>query len=230
MRVFVGTSGFSYDAWKGNFYPADLPSAKMLAFYATQLSTVEINNTFYRMPTAKAVNGWGAQVPDGFKLVLKAPQRITHKKAFDESADGIAFFFQSAALLGDKLGPVLFQFPPWLKKDLAKLRAFLALPPKGHRLALEFRHESWFDEETYEVLRGAEASLVVAETDDTPAQLVSGGRFGYLRLRKTAYGPGELEAWAQRVKAQPWEEAFVFFKHEDEGKGPAFAKQFSAFL
>jgi uncharacterized protein YecE (DUF72 family) len=225
MRIYVGTSGYSYDQWKGHFYPEDLASSKMLAYYASQLETVEINNSFYRMPTAKTVEGWGSQVGDGFRFSLKAPQRITHRKAFTESADSVSFFFESAALLGPKLGPVLFQFPPWLQKELDKLKAFLALMPKDRRIAMEFRHASWFAEDTYDVLRQAGVSLVVSETDEASAPLVQAGAFGYLRLRKTEYREGEIEAWAQRIQAQPWQEAYVFFKHEDEGKGPAFARQ-----
>jgi len=230
MRVFVGTSGFSYDQWKGPFYPVDLPSSKMLGFYATQLSTVEINNTFYRMPTAKTVTGWGGQVPEGFRFALKAPQRITHSKAFAESGDSVAFFFEAAKELGDKLGPCLFQFPPWLRKDLDKLKAFAALLPKDRRVAMEFRHASWFDDETYAALKDANISLVLSETDENSPPLVPVGAFGYLRLRKTSYADGELEKWAERIQSQPWPEAYVFFKHEDEGKGPAYAKEIAPFL
>src|SRR5580692_7638254 len=183
----------------------------MLGFYATQLSTVEINNSFYRMPTPKTVNGWGAQVPDTFRFALKATQRITHTKAFAESGDSVAFFFQSVAELGPKLGPVLFQFPPWLQKDLDKLRAFLALLPKDRRIALEFRHATWFAEDAYEVMRQAGVSLVLAQTDEADPPLVPVGTFGYLRLRKTAYAEGEIEAWAKRILAMPWEEAYVYF-------------------
>jgi len=230
VRLYVGTSGFSYDQWKGPFYPEDLPSSKMLAYYATQLSTVEINNTFYRMPTSKTVLGWGEQVPDTFRFTLKAPQRITHRKAFDESQDSLSFFFKSASELGAKLGPVLFQFPPWLKKDLAKLKTFLAALPKGGRVAMEFRNASWFDDETYAALKDAGIALVLSETDEESPNLVVTGPWGYLRLRKTAYADGELKGWAERIAAQPWEEAYVYFKHEDEGKGPAFARTFLSSL
>jgi uncharacterized protein YecE (DUF72 family) len=224
VRTFVGTSGFSYPQWKGHFYPEDLPASKMLAYYASQFATVEINNTFYRMPTAKTVQGWADQVQEGFRLVLKAPQRVTHTKSFSESGDSIRFFFESAQLLGPKLGPVLFQFPPWMRMDLDKLGAFLALLPKDKLMAMEFRHASWFVEEVFALLRAANVSLVAAETDEAAPHLIQAGSFGYLRLRKTAYAEGEIEAWARRIQEQPWGEAYVFFKHEDEGKGPAFAK------
>jgi uncharacterized protein YecE (DUF72 family) len=176
------------------------------------------------------VQGWGAQVPDGFRFALKAPQRITHSKAFAESGDSVTFFFQSALELGSKLGPSLFQFPPWLRKDLDKLRQFLGLLPKDRQIAMEFRHASWFDEETYAVLREAGVALVLSETDEASPPLVPLGSFGYLRLRKTAYAPGELEAWGQRIRAQAWTDAYVFFKHEDEGKGPAYAKELLPFV
>lgn len=226
MRVYVGTSGYSYPQWKGTFYPEDLPASKMLGYYATQLPTVEINNSFYRMPTPKTVLGWAAQVPDAFRFSLKAPQRITHRKGFEESKDSVDFFFQSALELKEKMGPALFQFPPWLHKDLGKLSAFLALLPKDQRIAFEFRHESWFADDVYDALKAQGMSLVLAETDETSPALVPVGRFGYLRLRRTEYGPGDLERWVGRLRELPWEEAFVFFKHEDEGKGPAFAKAF----
>ena len=228
MRLYVGTSGFSYDQWKGPFYPEDLPSSNMLAHYATQLSTVEINNTFYRMPTSKTVLGWGEQVPDSFRFALKAPQRITHRKGFEESQDAVSFFFKSASELGAKLGPVLFQFPPWLKKDSAKLKTFLSALPRERRVAMEFRHASWFDDETSAALKEAQVALVLSETDEASPSLVVTAPFGYLRLRKTAYADGELKSWAERITSQPWDEAYVFFKHEDEGKGPAYAKDFIA--
>jgi uncharacterized protein YecE (DUF72 family) len=230
VHVYVGTSGFSYPQWKGHFYPEQLSGAKMLGFYGGQFATVEINNTFYKMPTPEVVAAWGNQVPDGFRFSLKAPQRITHTKAFAESKEPVGFFFQAAAVLGPKLGPCLFQFPPWLKKDLSKLGEFAQLLPKDRYVAMEFRHESWFSHDVYDALGAAGISLVLAETDEAAANLVPVGRFGYLRLRKTEYADAELSAWAERIRAQPWEDAFVFFKHEDEGKGPAYAKRLKPFM
>jgi uncharacterized protein YecE (DUF72 family) len=232
MRVLVGTSGYSYKDWKGNFYPEDLPAAKMLGFYASQFNTVEINNTFYRMPEAKTLAKWEGEVPNEFVFVLKAPQRITHQKRLAGAEDDVHFFFETAAELGPKLGPVLFQLPPFAKKDLPKLRDFLAALPK-HPSAFEFRHPSWFDDEVYGALRDHDAALCAADTDEVidPSMLpMSTASWGYLRLRRTEYGEADLARWARRVEEQEWSSAYVFFKHEDEGKGPAFARIFLSSL
>ncbi|MGZ5493534.1 MAG: DUF72 domain-containing protein [Thermoanaerobaculia bacterium] len=228
MRVLVGTSGYSYKEWKGSFYPDDLPAAKFLPFYASHFDTVEINNTFYRMPEAKTVAKWAGEVPEKFVFVLKAPQRITHQKRLAGAEDDVRFFFEAAAELGPKLGPVLFQLPPFSRKDVSRLRNFLKVLPR-HPVAFEFRHETWFDDEVSSVLRDHDAALCVADTDEVadPGSLqMSTASWGYLRLRRTEYRDGEIERWAERVKQQPWSSAFVFFKHEDEGKGPAFARTF----
>jgi uncharacterized protein YecE (DUF72 family) len=228
MRVLAGTSGYSYKEWKGTFYPDDLPAAKMLPFYATQFGTVEINNTFYRMPEAKTVAKWAGEVPENFVFILKAPQRITHQKKLAGAEDDVRFFFEAASELGPKLGPVLFQLPPYSKKDAGRLREFLAVLPR-HPVAFEFRHDSWFDDEIYDLLHQRDAALCVADTDeiaDPGALRMSTASWGYLRLRRTQYAEGEIEKWAQRVMEQPWSSAYVFFKHEDEGKGPAFARTF----
>ena len=233
MRVRVGTSGYSYKEWKGSFYPADLPAAKMLSFYGSNFGTVEINNTFYRMPDGKMVEKWGTEVPDDFVFVLKAPQRITHQKRLSDVADDLRFFYEAAGTLGGKLGPVLYQLPPFAKKDAAKLADFVRRLPSDHRAAFEFRHASWFDEEVYSILRGADAALCAADTDevvDPDMVLVPTSSWGYLRLRRTEYGEGELAKWAARVRSQAWTDSFVFFKHEDEGKGPRFARQFLELL
>lgn len=229
MRVRVGTSGYSYKEWKGTFYPDDLPAAKMLSFYAGHFGTVEINNTFYRMPEAKTLEKWAADVPDSFVFVLKAPQRITHQKRLGEVADDLHFFYETASVLGPKLGPVLYQLPPFAKKDAPKLKEFVRRLPKDRRAAFEFRHASWFDDETYAILRDGDAALCAADTDeveDPGSVLVPTASWGYLRLRRTEYGEGDIARWAERLKAQKWDEAFVFFKHEDEGKGPRFAHEF----
>ncbi|HSP16426.1 MAG TPA: DUF72 domain-containing protein [Thermoanaerobaculia bacterium] len=228
MRIHVGTSGYSYKEWKGFFYPEDLPAAKMLSFYATHFDTVEINNTFYRMPEAKTLEKWRGEVPDNFVFVLKAPQRITHQKRLAGVEDDVRYFFEAGASLGPKFGPVLFQLPPYARKDVAKLRDFLALLPQ-HRSAFEFRHPSWFGEEVFAILRDRDAALCAADTDevvDPGALPVSTASWGYLRLRRTQYHEGDLEQWAKRVQQQQWSAAFVFFKHEDEAKGPAFARTF----
>ena len=233
MRVTVGTSGYSYKEWKGTFYPSDIPAAKMLPFYAEHFGSVEINNTFYRMPEAKTLEKWASEVPDDFTFVLKAPQRITHQKKLTAADDDIRQFLDVSAVLGPKLGPLLFQLPPYFRKDTDKLRALLALIPRERKVALEVRHDSWVADDVLNVLREHDAALCLSDTDevaDPDSLLVPTASWGYLRLRRTEYPGDTLEQWARRVEAQPWSDAYVFFKHEDEGKGPAFAKRFLAAL
>lgn len=230
MRTFVGTSGYSYKEWKGNFFPEDLPASKMLGFYSGRFNTVEINNTFYRMPAPAMVAKWAEQVPETFVFALKAPQTITHRRQLNDAGDALGFFWKTARELGPKLGPVLFQMPPFFKKDLGRLRDFLRLLPEDCRAAFEFRHPSWFADDVYEILKTAGAPLCLADVDDEEPPLVATGNWGYLRLRRTAYDAERLRAWVERIRAQPWESAYVFFKHEDEGKGPQFAAQFNEAL
>ena len=238
MRVLVGTSGYSYKEWKGPFYPKDLAAGRFLPYYAERLPTVEINNTFYRMPTAKLVEGWAAEVPESFAMAVKAPQRITHIKKLLDAKDPTDVFVRTVSALGPRLGPLLFQLPPFLKKDAARLGAFLDAAPKGPRYAFEFRHASWFDDEVFTALRGHNASLCVADAD--PAEegdkealqvpFVATADWGYLRLRRAGYTAADLAGWAGRVTSQAWKDAFVFFKHEEAGAGPKLAAQFTALL
>ncbi|HYR54685.1 MAG TPA: DUF72 domain-containing protein [Myxococcaceae bacterium] len=230
MRTFVGTSGYSYKEWKGSFFPDDLPASKMLGFYAARFNTVEINNTFYRMPAPAMVAKWAEQVPEAFVFALKAPQSITHRRQLNDAGDAVAFFWKTARELGPKLGPVLFQMPPFFKKDLGRLRDFLRQLPEDCRAAFEFRHPSWFADDVYDVLKTAGAPLCLADTDDEEPPLVATGSWGYLRLRRSGYDAEKLRTWVQRIRSQPWESAYVFFKHEDEGKGPQFAAQFNEAL
>lgn len=223
MRVLAGTSGFSFPEWKGVFYPADVPQARWLGFYAGRLPAVEVNNTFYRMPSAKVLAGWRDQVSESFRFALKAPQQVTHRLRLREAAEVVAHFHEVAGALGDRLGPVLYQLPPNLKKDLPRLADFLAVVPARARVAFEFRHPSWFSDDVYEALRARNAALCAAESEDLEAPLVATADFGYLRLRRQEYAPGELTAWCERILEQPWQEAFAFFKHEDPRKGPSFA-------
>lgn len=229
MRLIVGTSGYSYKEWKGTFYPDDLPAAKMLGFYAEHFSAVEINNTFYRMPEEKTLTKWATEVPEGFTFVLKAPQRITHQKKLSGIEDEVRHLFEVGASLGAKLGPILFQLPPYLRKDTQKLHDLLEMVPGDRRAALEVRHESWHAEDVYAVLRDHDAALCAADVDeveDPGRMLVPTASWGYLRLRRSDYTDHQLADWRERVKTQSWSDAYVFFKHEDEGKGPAFAKRF----
>jgi len=223
VRVLTGTSGFSYPAWKGVFYPSDLPSRRMLAHYATRLDTVEVNATFYRMPKADTLAAWCAAVPSGFVFALKAPQRITHVKRLRDVEDALTVFFRASAELGPSLGPVLFQLPPSFKKDLLRLEEFLAILPAGGRSSFEFRHSSWFCDEVFAALAGHGAALCLADDDEATTPPVATTDFGYLRLRRPGYTEADLRVWAERIAAQRWREALVYFKHEDEARGPAFA-------
>jgi len=226
MKLHVGTSGYSYKEWKGNFYPEDLAAKEMLAYYAGRLPAVEINNTFYRLPQPAMIENWREQVPPAFRFSIKATQRITHIKRLKNCTDETKYLLETAALLGERLGVVLFQLPPNSKKDTKRLRDFLALLPTT-RAAFEFRHESWFDDETFSLLRAKDCALVVSDTDEKPlTEIISTATWGYLRLRRTAYEAEDLQAWMKRVQEQKWNDAFVFFKHEDEGTGPKLAAQF----
>ena len=228
MQFLVGTSGYSYKEWRGNFYPADARPQDMLRLYGERLQTVEINNTFYRMPTEKMLLGWAGQVGDDFSFVLKASRRITHHQRLKDSGEALSYLLQTSMALGPKLGPMLFQLPPNLPQEIGRLTDFLSLLPNRWPAAFEFRHESWFDEATYETLRSRGAALVVADTDDDdkPPDIVPTAGFGYLRLRREAYDDDQLRVWVERIAAQPWDRVYVFFKHEDEGAGPGLAERF----
>jgi uncharacterized protein YecE (DUF72 family) len=228
VRVLAGTSGFSYKEWKGSFYPEDLPAEEMLAYYSARLPAVEINNTFYRMPKPALLESWAAQVPPGFRFVLKASQRITHRKRLKEAGEEVAYFFQTAATLGDRLGPTLVQLPPNLKKDLPRLEAFLSVLPEGAKAAFEFRHASWFEDDVFAALRAKGAALCIAEDEELATPLVATAPWGYLRLRRQDYDDAAVAAWAEKVRGQVWEEAYAFFKHEDAGSGPKLAAAFLA--
>ena len=227
MKLHVGTSGYSYKEWKGNFYPEDLPAKEMLSYYSRRLPAVEINNTFYRQPQPSMIENWKAQVPARFRFSIKATQRITHIKRLNNVADETKYLLETAALLEKRLGVVLFQLPPNMKKDADRLKTFLEFLPAETRSAFEFRHESWFDDETFGLLRGKDCALVVSDTDEKPlTEIIGTAHWGYLRLRRTAYEENDLSEWLKRVGDQKWKDAFIFFKHEDEGTGPKLAARF----
>jgi uncharacterized protein YecE (DUF72 family) len=227
MQLLVGTSGYSYKEWKGPFYPSKLPASEMLRFYAQRFRTVEINNTFYRMPDETMLSRWSEQVPNDFAFALKAPRRISHEKRLREAESDITEFVRRAAVLGSKLGPLLFQLPPFMKKDLPRFEEFLGLLPASPRAAFEFRHPSWQDDSVYEALRARRAMFCVADMDEGETPLVSTADSGYLRLRREQYDDVELRAWTERIAAQPWSSAYVYFKHEDAGLGAKFAQRFN---
>lgn len=226
--VYVGTSGYNYPEWRGTFYPEGFPAKEMFGFYVERFRTVEINATFYRMPTPKTTSAWLEQAPPGFKYALKAPRQITHIKRLKDSGDALQFFCDSARVLGAHLGPLLFQLPPNFKADLPRLAAFLALIPKDVRPAFEFRHESWLTPDMYALLREHGVALCIADFGDRTTPLEVTARHGYLRLRDEGYTPADLGRWAVELISHgaSWDETFVYFKHEEEGKGPEFAQAF----
>ena len=231
MNVLVGTSGWSYKEWKGSFYPADLRADDMLRHYATRLPAVEINNSFYRIPKEKVLLEWAEQTPAGFRFVLKASRRITHISRLADEDGSLAYFLRTVNVLGEKLGPTLFQCPPSFKKDMARLSDFLGRVPRTWRAALEFRHASWFDDDVYQALRAHDVALVAVDEDEGATPLVPTASWGYLRLRRTEYPNDALQSWAGRIEGQPWKEAFVFLKHEEDSPaGPASATRLLALL
>ena len=222
----IGTSGYAYKEWKGKFYPEDLPAKGMLRFYAEHFNTVEANNTFYRMPKAAVLEAWAQEVPAEFKFVIKAPQSITHFKRLKDAGESVAYLLKTISVLQDHLGPLLFQLPPNFKKDLPRLREFLALLPREQRVAFEFRHESWFDQEVFDLLREHQTAMCLAEAEEgVETPFVSTADWGYVRLRMVEYSDPDLKKWIKHIADQAWSEVYVFFKHEDEATGPRFASR-----
>ena len=230
MESWIGTSGFQYAEWKGNFYPEDLPAAKMLPYYAERLTTTEINYTFHRIPAAKTIENWNKLTPAKFRFALKAPQKITHWSKLRDCADTMRYFYDVASGLGEKLGPILFQLPPNFKKDALLLADFVNGFPDGMRAAFEFRHESWFGDDVWEIFKSRNIALCIAETEEFATPKVVTADYGYLRLRRADYTKIDAERWAEFVREQKekWKDAFVYFKHEEAGIGPKLAAQLSA--
>jgi uncharacterized protein YecE (DUF72 family) len=227
VNLYVGTSGFSYKEWKGTFYPKCLPASGMLKFYGERFRTVEINSSFRRMPAASVLEAWAAEVPADFRFVLKAHQRITHIHRLKGADESVSTLLSVTGALKDRLGPLLFQLPPNLKKDAERLREFLTLLPTDRRAAFEFRHQSWFDDDVLGLLREHRAALCIAEAEDGVDVPFEGtADWGYLRLRRPDYTDAGLKEWIKRVQAENWRDVFIFFKHEDEGKGPQMASRF----
>ncbi len=223
-RLRVGASGYSYKEWKGSFYPDTIKPDAMLAWYAQHLPTVEINNTFYQMPKVTTLEHWAQATPDDFSFAIKASRRITHDARLkaDAAADSVTYLYRNLETLGDKRGPVLFQLPPFLKKDVPRLVDFLQMLPSGHRAAFEFRHDSWFDETVYDALKSADAALCLSERDDdAPPPRVETASWGYVRLRLETYSEAELAQWAQRLLSSAWQRIHVYFMHEPTAPGYA---------
>ena len=227
--LYVGTSGYSYKEWKGSFYPETIPSKDMLAYYATHFQAVELNNTFYRLPQPSMVEGWKAQVPDNFRFTMKAPQSVTHFRRLKDSGWVTRSMLETVSVLEDRLGAVLFRLPEDMEKDLGRLETFLKELPAGPRVAFEFRHPSWFEEEVLALLRSQNRALCVSDRDEMPLNHIDKtADWGYVRLRRVKYSKSDLIRWADRVRAQDWNDSFVFFKHDDEGTGPKLATKFVA--
>lgn len=227
MNIYVGTSGFGHKEWKGKFYPEKISPKEMLRFYAERLNTVEINNTFYHMPKESVLLSWAEQVPRDFVFALKAPQVITHMKQLRNVFEETEYLFKSLSVLDGKLGPILFQFPKSFHANAPALEDFLALIPDNMACAFEFRSPSWLDAGTPDILRKKECSWCTEDTDENWVQeIISTAPWGYLRLRRSDYTDVDLSQWAERILSQKWERAFVFFKHEDEAKGPEMAMRF----
>ena len=224
-NVLIGTSGYNYPEWRGTFYPEKFSTDKMLAFYAERFPTVEINYTFYRMPTEKLLKGWAEGTPDGFSFTLKAPRRITHDARLQRCEDTLQAFCRIATTLGPKLAVLLFQLPPNFKKNLEVLAAFLELLPEGTRAAFEFRHASWFDGDVFDALRGRNVSLCIADSEKLKTPVEVTADYAYFRLRDEGYQQADIEAWASTIKALSPRDAFVYFKHEEQGLGPEFARR-----
>jgi len=231
VKILAGTSGYAFKEWKGNFYPADLKDDGFLGYYAQKFDAVEINNTFYRLPKENVLLEWAAQVPETFTFALKASQRITHHARLkEECADTVDFLLRNTAKLGDRLGPILFQLPPNMKKDVNRFRGFIGLLPSDRRYVFEFRHESWFDDEVYDAMRERDIAMCVAEQDDFKCPVVATASWGYLRLHKLEYQSSELVEWAKCVTSQQWSDAYVFFKHDETENGGSGPPAVAAFV
>lgn len=231
MRILAGTSGYAFKEWKGAFYPDELKSDAWLGYYATKFPAVEINNTFYRLPKESVLRDWASQVPEEFTFAIKASQRITHfMRLKPECADALEFLLRNTAALGSRLGPLLFQLPPNMQKDVGRLRGFLGLLPPDRRFAVEFRHESWFDDEVFAALREHDVAMVVAEQEEFRCPVAATATWGYLRLHRADYTESALGDWAKCVATQRWGEAYVFFKHDEDAGGGSGPTAVSAFV
>lgn len=232
MAHWIGTSGYNYPEWRGSFYPEKFPAAKMLDYYAARFNTVEINYSFYRMPTEKQLAGWAATVPEDFRFTLKAPRRITHDSKLQNCEETVAAFCAVARTLGTKLGTLLFQLPPSFRKSVSVLERFFACVPDGVRAAFEFRHASWHDEEVYAALRRRNLALCIADSDRMSTPAVVTADYGYFRLRDEGYQDADLQRWSAQIAqlASGWADVFVYFKHEEQGIGPAFASRLRELL
>ena len=232
MKLRAGTSGFAFKEWKGPFYPSDLKNDAMLGYYASRYPTVEINNTFYRLPKENVLQDWASQVPDTFTFAIKASQRITHyARLKPESKELLNYLLQNTTVLGDKLGPVLFQLPPNMKKDIERLKTFLEFLPHGRKFTFEFRHSSWFEEDVVDALRAKDVAMTIIDQDDFATPPIASASWGYVRLHRFDYTETSLRQWAERVKEHNWSDVYVYFKHDEGvGSGPPAVDAFTKLL
>ena len=231
MNLYVGTSGYSYKEWKGSFYPAALPERQMLRYYGERFRTVEINNTFYRLPGASVLQAWAGQVLADFLFVLKASQRITHRKRLKDAGDALSSLLEVAGVLKERLGPLLFQLPPNMQKDVERLKTFLGFLPHGRRFTFEFRHSSWFDEDVVAALNENDVAMTIIDQDDFATPPIATASWGYVRLHRLDYDDTTLKQWAERVKEHGWSDVYVYFKHDEGvGSGPPAVDSFVKLL
>lgn len=227
MSLYVGTSGYSYKEWKGKFYPEKLSANEMLSYYAQHFAAVELNNTFYRTPKPEMIENWKTQVTGNFRFSVKASQGITHFRRLKDAGYPTRLMLETISALGDRLGTVLFRLPSDMKKDLDRLEIFLKQLPRDTPVAFDFRNPTWFDDDVYELLRRENRVLVVSDTEDLPeVYRERTADWGYMRLRRVKYTKADLRKWIKWMQAQKWKDAYVFFRHEDEGTGPKLAAQF----
>ena len=227
MTLYVGTSGYSYKEWKGSFYPEKISPKDMLAYYASRLHAVELNNTFYRMPKPELIESWKGQVPEDFRFSVKAPQTITHFRRLKDAGPQTRIMLKTVSALEERLGAVIFRLPEAMKKDLKRLESFLKILPAGTPAVFDFRHPTWFDDDVVALLRSQKRVFCVSDIEELPESYgYKTADWGYLRLRRVRYSEAELVEWLKRIKAQKWKATYVFFKHEDEGTGPKLAEQF----
>lgn len=231
MRVFVGTSGYSYKEWKGSFYPEKFSEKNMLGYYSERFNTVEINNTFYKMPKKDVLLSWKNQVNDEFRFVIKANKRLTSFKSVEDIRESFKWFNDNINVMEKNLGVVLFQFPKFIKQNMEKLEGLLSLIPGTMKSAFEFKSNTWFTEEVYNLLRNRNSALTISETDDeNNPELIQTADWGYLRLRRTDYDTNLLKDWSEKIHKQNWNETYIFFKHEDEALGPKYAMEFNKYI
>jgi len=229
-RVWVGTSGFSYKEWKGPFYPADLPDREMLSYHAARFRTVEIDSTFYRMPSGKTLESWHGSTSEDFRFALKASRQITHFQRLKAPSDTLRYWTDTVSILGARLGLVLYQLPPFFRCDASRLQVFLEALPAGQPSAFEFRHESWFVPEVYNLLERHRIALCVHDSDEGCSPLQMTAPATYVRLRRSAYTAEQRDEWKSRFRtwAESGLEVFAYIKHEDNPDAPQIALEFAA--